>query len=156
MLPVGSWHFLIELKRNMEKYRMISQLNESQISELVDLYKNEFWSKDRDRPDVVKMLAATQIIIGLVDDRDRLVGFTRVLTDFVYRATIFDVIVKPTHRKMGLGVQLIDAVINHPELQSIESFSLYCLAEMIPFYERWGFTADLGEMKLMRLARSPS
>jgi len=36
----------------------------------MDLYKNEFWCDKRTREDVVKMLAATDVIIGLVDESD--------------------------------------------------------------------------------------
>ncbi|TAG38207.1 MAG: N-acetyltransferase [Oscillatoriales cyanobacterium] len=144
----------------MDKYRIVETLTESQVSDLMDLYKNEFWCDKRTREDVVKMLAATDVIIGLVDEGDgvpprklRLIGFTRVMTDFVYRATIFDVIVHPTYRKMGLGKVLMDAVLNHPQLQAVENLSLNCLPKMIPFYKRWGFTDDIGEMKFMRKIR---
>ena len=88
--------------------------------ELVDLYKNEFGSKKRTHQDVVRMLAASDIIIGLVDENEKLIGFTRILTDFVYRAIIFDVIIKPSQRKMKLGFKLMDAVVNHPQLCSRE------------------------------------
>ncbi|GAA6620625.1 hypothetical protein NUACC26_064410 [Scytonema sp. NUACC26] len=70
------------------KYRVVHHLTEPQISELVDLYKQEFWSQKRERDDVVKMLAATDIIIGLVDESDRLIGFTRVLTDYVSQQSV--------------------------------------------------------------------
>lgn len=133
----------------MESYRVISELNEQQILELTDLYRNEFWSGKRTQPDVAKMLAASDIVIGLVDECDRLVGFTRVLTDFVYRGVIFDVIVKPSHRERGLGKKLLDLVIDHPQLRSIEYLGLYCLPEMVPFYERWGFTNEHGGLQLM-------
>ena len=138
----------------LNQYRIVETLTESQVSDLMDLYKNEFWCDKRNREDVVKMLAATDVIIGLVDEGDRLIAFTRVITDFVYRATIFDVIVNPTHRKMGLGAKLMDVLINHPKLQAIESISLSCLPQMIPFYERWGFTDDVGEMKFMKRKKS--
>ena len=137
----------------MDKYRIVETLTESQVSDLMDLYKNEFWSDKRTREDVVKMLASTDVIIGLVDECDRLIGITRVLTDFVYRAMIFDVIIKPTHRKMGLGAKLMDAVLNHPRLQTVEHFYLNCLPNMIPFYERWGFSDDVGEIKFLRRTR---
>lgn len=133
----------------MGNYRFLEALKETQITELVELYKNEFWSHHRQREEVVKMLGSTDVIIGIVDDRDRLLAFTRVLTDFVYRGIIFDVIVKPTHRKMGMGAQLMDAIINHPKLRSVEYIGLYCLPQMFPFYERWGFTADTGGIQLM-------
>ncbi|MBD6616421.1 GNAT family N-acetyltransferase [Komarekiella sp. 'clone 1'] len=130
-------------------YKIIAKLNENHILELVELYKNEFWTKNRTYQQVVKMLNASNIIIGLVDDSEQLIGFTRVLTDFVYRATIYDVIIKPNYRKMGLGNKLLDAVINHPQLSAVENVALYCLPEMIPFYERWGFTTNMGQIQLM-------
>ncbi|MEG4226217.1 GNAT family N-acetyltransferase [Microcoleus sp. N9_A4] len=141
----------------MDKHLIVETLTESQVSDLMDLYKNEFWSDKRTREDVVKMLAATDVIIGFVDESDgvpprklRLIGITRVITDFLYRAMIFDVIIKPTHRKMGLGAKLMDAVLTHPELQAVEHFYLNCLSNMMPFYERWGFTDDVGELKFLR------
>ena len=134
----------------MDNYRIVETLTENQVSDLMELYKNEFWCEKRNREDVVKMLAATDVIIGLVDEGDRLIAFTRVITDFVYRAMILDVIVKPTHRKTGLGAKLMDAVLNHPKLQTVENFALNCLPNMMLFYERWGFTDDVGEMKFMR------
>lgn len=134
----------------MDKYRIVETLTESQVSDLMDLYKNEFWSDKRTRQDVEKMLASTDVIIGLVAECDRLIGITRVITDFVYRAMIFDVIIKPTHRKMGLGAKLMDAVLNHPKLQTVENFALNCLPNMMPFYERWGFSDDVGEIKFLR------
>ncbi len=130
-------------------YRIVSHLTENQISELLDLYKNEFWSNKRTHQDVVQMLAESDIIIALVDENEKLIGFTRILTDFVYRAIIFDVIIKPSQRKMGLGSKLMDAVVNHPQLNSIEWIALCCLPEMVPYYERWGFTSELGKMQLM-------
>ena len=133
----------------MESYRIVSELTEQQISELTDLYRNEFWSQNRTRQEVAKMLAASDIVIGLIDESDRLIGFTRVLTDFVYRAVIFDVIVKPTDRSQGVGKQLLDIVIHHPQLQSVEYLGLFCLPDMVPFYERWGFTTEHGGLQVM-------
>ncbi|BAZ16933.1 hypothetical protein NIES4071_88110 [Calothrix sp. NIES-4071] len=124
-------------------YQVVSKLNERQISNLLDLYKNEFWCKERTREDTIKMLAASDIIVGLVDENDGLIGFARVLTDFVYRAVIFDVIIKPTHRNIGLSKQLMNTVIKHPQLKNVEHFALWCLPEMTSYYEKWDFTSNI-------------
>lgn len=137
----------------MATHRIVESLTAEQISDLVKLYQNEFWCNQRVYPDVVKMLEATSLVIGVVDDRDRLIAFTRVLTDFVYRASLFDVIVKPSHRQQGLGALLLDTVVNHPKLQTIEYFDLFCLPEMIPFYEQWGFSANSTHTLHMRRVR---
>jgi ribosomal protein S18 acetylase RimI-like enzyme len=130
-------------------YQVINKLNETQISQLLELYKNEFWSKNRTYEGVVKMLAASDVIIALVDEEEQLIGFCRVLTDFVYRGVLYDVIVKPSYRKMGFGAKLLDEVVNHPQLKEVESIALFCLPEMLPFYQRWGFTNDVVKLELI-------
>ena len=130
-------------------YQVVSQLNETQISELVELYKNEFWSHKRTEEGVVKMLAASDIIIALVTEEKELIAFCRILTDFVYRGVLYDVIVKSSYRKVGFGAKLLDEVVNHPQLKEVENIALFCLPEMIPFYERWGFSNDVVKLELM-------
>ncbi|MFN7414971.1 MAG: GNAT family N-acetyltransferase [Dolichospermum sp.] len=130
-------------------YQVVNQLDETQISELVELYKNEFWSHNRIYPGVVKMLAASDIIIALVNEEKELIAFCRILTDFVYRGVLYDVIVKPSYRKMGFGAKLLDEVVNHPQLKEVENMALFCLPEMIPFYQRWGFTNEVVKLELM-------
>ncbi|BCL39738.1 GNAT family N-acetyltransferase [Nostoc sp. MS1] len=130
-------------------YTIVHQLTKNQILELVELYQHEFWSKGRTYPDVVKMINSSNIVIALIDKDEHLIGFTRVLTDFVYRATIYDVIIKSTHRDQGLGAKLLNAIIHHPQLITVEQLTLYCLPEMIPFYERWGFTSATDKFEFM-------
>ena len=130
-------------------YQVINQLDETQISELVELYKNEFWSHKRTEEGVVKMLAASDIIIALVNEEKELIAFCRILTDFVYRGVLYDVIVKPSYRKIGFGAKLLDEVVNHPQLKEVENIALFCLPEMIPFYQRWGFSNDVVKLELM-------
>jgi len=35
-------------------------------------------------------------------------------------------------------------------LKEVENIFLYCLSEMIPFYEQWEFKNDVDGIKLMR------
>src|SRR5262249_13982719 len=106
----------------------------------------------RDPGDVRRMLEASDVVIGLCEPASqRLVGFARVLTDYVYKALILDVIVAASHRGRGLGQVLLDAVLEHPALLSVRHFELYCRPDMVPFYQRWGFTTDIGELHFMRL-----
>ena len=130
-------------------YQVVNQLNETQISELVELYKHEFWSKNRTYQGVTKMLAASDVIIALINEEKELIAFCRVLTDFVYRGVLYDVIVKPSCRNMGFGAKLLDEVVNHSQLKAVENLALFCLPEMIPFYERWGFIYDVNALKIM-------
>lgn len=125
--------------------RLIERLNEKQVEELTALYQKEWWTKERRLEDVRRMLAGTDILIALEDtETGELVAFARVLTDGVYRAHLFDVIVKESHRGQGLGRAIVHAVVAHPALSSVEKIILSCKPELVPFYERWGFSTDLG------------
>jgi hypothetical protein len=65
----------LSFAKGLLTYKIVAELFENQISALIELYKNEFWSSARTRQDVVKMLAASDTIIGLVDESERLVAF---------------------------------------------------------------------------------
>ena len=73
--------------------KIIYQLNRDHIKQLSDLYQNEWWSKGRTLEETKICVDSSQICIGLIDEQGNLSGFARVLTDFVFKALIFDVIV---------------------------------------------------------------
>jgi GNAT superfamily N-acetyltransferase len=129
---------------------VVTKLTDKQIDQLVEFYHNEFWCNKRKRSDVDRMLANSDIIVGVEDRSHDLVGFVRVLTDYIYKAIIFDLIVQPEWRGHKIGELLMDATINHPALSDVEHFDLNCLPEMYKYYERWAFTADVGELGFMR------
>ena len=127
------------------------QLTDEQIEDLYRLYQQEWWTKGRQLADVRRMLQHCDVLVAFCDsDSKRLIGFARVITDFVYKALVLDVIVETTYRKSGLGRALMDAIVEHPSLKSMQHFELYCLPEMIPFYQKWGFTEALGDLQFMR------
>lgn len=133
------------------RYHVIEALNDKHVEELVALYQSEWWSKDRTLGDVKKMLLNTDILFALIEtSSDRLVGFTRVLTDRVYRAIVFDVIVASDKRGKKLGMILMNAVIAHPDLKTIESLELHCLPELEPFYAKWGFARNSSGTRTLR------
>ena len=108
-------------------------------------------SKGRSLEDVRTMLAHCDFVFGVVArDSPKLLGFARVISDGVYKAFIFDVIIHPEHRSEGLGTFLMESLMAHPVLSRVRHIELYCLPERVPFYERHGFSAEVGEIVLMR------
>ena len=129
----------------------ISSLTDSQIQDLVRLYQEEWWTKGRTENDVRRMLEHTDFIVGFCDSKSRqLIAFARVLSDRVYKALILDVIVDRDHRARDLGTKLMQTILDHRELRSVKHFELYCLPELVGFYERFGFSEKLGSVRLMR------
>lgn len=105
---------------------------------LTALYQEYEWWADRDIADVREALAETEVAVG-IEDSGSLVAAARVLTDFTYYANVFDVIVAADHRGEGIGQTLMAAVIDHPDLQHVDGFSLLCRQGLVPYYETVGF-----------------
>jgi predicted GNAT family N-acyltransferase len=135
-------------------YLPVTELTSAHVDDLCSLYRNEWWTATRRREDIERMLMYTDALVAFADpDSGELVAFARILSDRVFKAFVFDVIVHPAHRGRGLGHILFDAVMHHEIVANSEHVELYCRPDLEAFYERWGFTSDLGELRLMRLTR---
>ena len=134
--------------------KVISKLEPKHITQLHTLYQQEWWTEKRSLEETQKVLENSQIIIAMIDENNDLKAFVRVLTDYVFKALIFDLIVSEKHRGKGLGKELMDLVQSHSDLEEVNHFELYCLPEMVEFYEEFGFSSELGELMFMRNNKS--
>jgi len=126
------------------------QLNARHVEQLHALYQHESWSKGRALEETRRVVEGSNVCIALTDNEDNLAAFARVLTDGVFKALVFDVIVDEKYRAEGLGNQLVNLVKSHPRLVGVKHLELYCLPVLESFYARHGFTTDVNNMRLMR------
>jgi ribosomal protein S18 acetylase RimI-like enzyme len=115
-----------------------SEKKELEASQLLRLFHQAPWAKGRTLDDAKQMLRHTDVALCAWDG-DQLVGFGRVLTDFVYRATIWDVIVDKAYQGQGIGTDIVQRILNHPRLTNVELFWL--CTRMPKFYEKLGFSS---------------
>jgi len=132
------------------EYRVVYRLTRRQTDELHRLYRREWWSTERTREEVERMLEHTDLVVGIIDREERLAGFARVLTDRVFKAEIYDVIVEESHRRRGLGRRLLEEIFTHPMLREVRQFNLQCLEEMKTFYTEMGFEDLRSRLVYMR------
>ncbi len=125
-------------------------LDEDHVDQLLQLFVGEWWTARRGPDDVRRMLAGSSLVVAVVDDDDRLVGFARAITDDTYLAVLLDVIVAPEYRHRGVGRSLVEALLAHPKVANVNSVELVCQPDVISFYERWGFSTEVGTSRLMR------
>lgn len=107
--------------------------------QLLRLFQQAPWAKGRSLDDAREMLRHTDLALCAWDG-DQLVGFARVLTDFVYRATIWDVIVDQAYQKQGIGTELVQRILRHPRLKKVEL--VWLCTRQPSFYERLGFSSQ--------------
>lgn len=130
--------------------QVVEEIKDDYFEDLLELYQQEDWTRSRTPEDINVMLGNCKTI-GLVDrERNKLVGFSRIITDYVYRATIFDVIVKKEYQGVGIGRILMDSIMEHPQLKKIERFELYCEEDKVEFYNKWNLSRVTSMTNLMR------
>lgn len=78
------------------------------------------------------------------------VAFARVISDFATFANLVDVFVLPEYRGCGYGKQVVQAVLDHPELQGLRRFTL-ATGDAHALYARHGFTPPQRPETLMEI-----
>ncbi|MBT1062348.1 GNAT family N-acetyltransferase [Bowmanella sp. Y26] len=136
--------------------RLIYAFSQEQIAQVHSLYMQAWWAKERTIEQTTQCVVGSQLCVGLVDHDNNLVGFARVLSDYVFKAIIFDVIVCASKRAGGLGAKLMQAIQAHEDLKQVRHFELYCLPEMASYYEKFGFSTEVGGISLMRQTKELS
>jgi len=96
------------------------------------------------------MLRHSTLIVAMEDEAKELIGFSRILSDRIFKAEIYDIIVHPDYRDQGIGKRLIQTILSHPDLAQVQQFNLQCKAEMLPYYQQFGFTDQLDDLCYMR------
>ena len=114
-----------------------SERKDIDLSQLVHLYQQAPWAKDRTLEQAQEMLKHTDVVISAWDG-DRLVGFGRVLTDYLPRLDL-DVVVHKDYQSRRIGTELVERILHHPNLKTVELFWLN--TRMPGFYERLGFSS---------------
>lgn len=87
------------------------------------LSQESYWAKNITR-ELVERSIANSICFGAYDDGHSLVGFARVVTDSATFAYVGDVFVLTAHRGRGLSKQLMQAIVEHPQLQGLRRWHL--------------------------------
>jgi len=101
------------------------------------LSKRSYWAKGRSREKIMKSIEMS-MCFGVYADSGKQVGFARVLTDFAVFAWIMDVFILEEFRRQGLGILLMEAIIDHPDLQGLERWGLGT-KDAHGLYEKFGF-----------------
>jgi N-acetylglutamate synthase-like GNAT family acetyltransferase len=119
------------------------------------LARDAYWSAGIPR-DVLNRAITGSLNLGLYDDGGAQAGFARVVSDQATFAWLTDVYVLPGHRGHGLGHWLVQATLDHPELQGVgrivlattDAHQVYADCGFVPLPEpqRWmAVTAPAGE-----------
>lgn len=112
-----------------------------QAFELLPLFSQTTWAKDRSAEGIALLLNKTETYV-VIRDNDQLIGFGRALTDGIYRALLDDIIVHEKYRKQGIGKLIVNKLLD--QLKDVEQIFLTTKPELESFYKPYGFSKSKG------------
>ncbi|HWH10838.1 MAG TPA: GNAT family N-acetyltransferase [Solirubrobacteraceae bacterium] len=98
--------------------------------------RSAYWSPGVSR-EVVERAIDNSLVFGLYSADGSQAGFARVVTDSARFAWLADVFVIEGHRGAGLGVWLVETIVEHPGLDSLRL--VLGTADAHGLYARFGF-----------------
>ena len=123
------------------QFRYTQTLAPEDLEQLRNLFdQSAFWAAGRQLKDLAKAISCSCPVVTAWHG-DTLIGFARATSDGVYRATIWDVVIHDDYQGAGLGRKLVETVLGHPHMSSVERTYLMTTNQK-QFYERVGFVEN--------------
>ena len=95
------------------------------------------WSHNRDMNSLKKMLSNSQAISSLWSNKE-LIGFGRATSDSIYRAILWDIVIKDKWQRKGYGKKIINSLLENKVIKSVERVYLMT-TNQASFYSQFGF-----------------
>ncbi len=106
------------------------------VADVMKVFSYAEWTKNRTLEDVKRIIHHSDLVVLLKED-DAPIGFARVLTDFVCRAFIEDVIVLPEYQFCGMGKFIIETVESYLKGYGVSRIELS--TSKTQFWEKCGY-----------------
>lgn len=114
------------------------------------LADQSYWVPGISRASVEKCIEHSLCFGAYLNGRQ--IGFARAVTDYVRYAHLLDVFVLPEFRGRGIGKLLMENILAHPELRTIERYTLGT-QDAHGLYAQFGFAAPAKPERQMELLR---
>ena len=108
-----------------------------QIEVIHQFLTNSYWGKGRTLDEVKKTIEHC-LCFGVYSE-NRQIGFARVVTDYTVFAYLMDVFILPEYRGKGYSKQLMENIVENPQLQSCKVWMLKT-SDAHSLYKQFGYS----------------
>ena len=123
------------------------------LRDLLNQYS--FWAKGRSIKNLRILLSKSTCVISLWKGQ-RMVAFGRATSDGIYRAVLWDVVVAEDLQGVGLGKEVVKALLGSPHIRNTERVYLMT-TQGSDFYKQIGFRpVDNQKLMIKDLSNSQS
>ena len=103
-------------------YRIVDGLDKMKFEDIVRLLRMTYWADKRPIEKIEKSLRNSSCYGLYLDDKDKLIGFARVISDYATTYYLSDVIIDIEYQHKGLGTALISILILCRSFQGFVGF----------------------------------
>ena len=104
------------------------------------LNENTLWAQGRSIKDIKKMLSNSNVVVSLWKE-NHLVGFGRAMSDEIYRAVLWDIVVDKNYQDSGLGKIIVSTILKNDLVLKVEKVYLMT-TNCTNFYSKMGFIIE--------------
>ena len=123
-----------------------SEIEGSELQELLEIYRSVGWMKHDEEIIRTVFNASTHKVFAVTEGR--IIGFARALSDGVFNAAIYDVVVHKDHQGKGIARLLLENLLD--ELKHVSCIHLISTTGNTTFYEKCGFKKLITGMAIYR------
>jgi len=122
-------------------YTVLKEADRETVDDIISLYKAGGWWTDDSIPEIIPdMVKGSFIFLAAVDEKGRLVGMGRVISDGVSDAYIQDMVVLKEFRGIGIGREIVRRLAGSCVKSGILWIGLIAEPGTEEFYDRLGFS----------------
>ncbi len=121
---------------SITEYKISTDLHQIDIALVHEFLSNSYWAKDRP-VEVVRKSLENSLCFGVYLEGAQ-IAFARLITDYTVFAYLADVFVLPGHRGKSVSVELMQAILNHPDIAGIDIIVL-ATKDAHGLYRKYGF-----------------
>ncbi|MEI4526044.1 GNAT family N-acetyltransferase [Priestia megaterium] len=104
-------------------------------SRMKDIYHSVGWTNHNEEK--IKKVFQSSSVVAIAYDENKITGFGRALSDGVFNAAIYDVVIDKEYQNKGIGQQIIENLL--AQLDDISCVHLVSTAGNEEFYKKAGF-----------------
>ncbi|MCP1447659.1 GNAT family N-acetyltransferase [Priestia megaterium] len=104
-------------------------------SRMKEIYHSVGWTNHNEEK--IKKVFQSSNVVAIAYDEDNIAGFGRALSDGVFNAAIYDVVVDEHYQNKGIGEQIIENLL--AQLNDISCVHLVSTSGNEEFYKKAGF-----------------
>lgn len=134
-------------------FRITDNKGDMDIDAIHGFLSHSYWAKDVPKSVMIKAIENSLCFAVLAVDSsgdEKQVGFARLITDSATFAYLADVYILEEYRGNGLSKQMMQQIIDHPQLQGLRRIML-ATRDAHSLYAQYGFTELTDKKMFMQL-----